>query len=82
MNNQGENYVFDFSINKIINITNLFTNFTLFYKHTLKNNSNEQNDKFLSILTEKKLKYYENYDDFLKQFYNDEEYQKYKGIYY
>ncbi len=78
MFSQGENYIIDFSINKLHSIINLFTNFSLFYIHSFK--TNEKNDKFLSLLKDKSLKYYENYEDFLMQFYNDEEYQYFKGI--
>lgn len=79
----NENVVIDFSKKKIINFINNLPNFKLFYKLPNKKNFDTQEEseekELLSLIILKKTIYYENYDDFLKSFYSDEEYKIYKG---
>ena len=76
-----ENYVIDFSKDTIQKIMNHFSNFSLFYKFPFKYNTDpEIENTFISFLRKEKIIFHENYDDFLKLFYNNQEFHSYKGI--
>lgn len=81
----NENIIIDFSKIKIVNFLNSLANFKLFYKPPNKKNFDCQEEcdekELFSQIALKKIPFYDNYDDFLKSFYNIEEYKFHKGLF-
>jgi len=81
---KNENIVFESSKNKIINYINKFPDFQLFYKSSNIKNFDPQDEsdekELYSLLTQNKINYFSNYDEFLKSFYSDEEFKNYKDF--
>ena len=77
--------MFESSNKKIINYINRISNFQLFYKSPNIKNFDPQDEsdekELYSLLTQNKINYFDNYDDFLKSFYSEEQYKSYKGKY-